>query len=79
MEIFILSGGRMSERKRVSAPGMKNSSYRAIKFKTIYSMARIYILPGPVKPLEILHRPSEKFSDILKKGVPGQKEASWIQ
>lgn len=35
--------------------------------KRFKSMARIYILPGPVKPLEILHRPSEKFSDILKK------------
>ena len=26
-------------------------------------MAMIYMLPVPVKPLEILHRPSEKFEN----------------
>jgi hypothetical protein len=37
---------------------MKSTSYRAMKFKTINSMAIIYILLAPAKLLVIARRPS---------------------
>ena len=49
MEIFILLGVRMSERKRVSDPRIKSCRYHAMNYKTINSVAMIYILPAPVK------------------------------
>jgi hypothetical protein len=38
-----------------------------MKFKTINSMAMIYILPAPANPLAIPRRPSGKSGDNNKK------------
>ena len=49
MEIFILPGVCETIAKRVSDPRIKNSRYHAMNFKTINSVAMIYILPATVK------------------------------
>ena len=48
MELFILPGVRMSERQRVSDPRIKCSRYHAMNYKTINSVAMVYILPAPL-------------------------------
>ncbi|WP_034463938.1 hypothetical protein, partial [Butyrivibrio fibrisolvens] len=39
-------------------PRMESSSYHALNYKTINSLAMIYILPAPVKTLGMPARPS---------------------
>ena len=63
MEHYILHVVRMSERQRVSDPRIKSYRYHAMNYKTINSMAMIYILPAPARPLVILHRPSRKSAN----------------
>jgi hypothetical protein len=60
--VFHSARGPHAPAKRVLDPRMKSYSYRAMKFKTINSMARIYILPVSENPLAIL--PPSKW-DVL--------------
>ena len=46
-------------------PRMEGSRYHAMDYKTINSMAMIYILPAPVKTLGMPARPSGKLDRLL--------------